>query len=348
MDYKTYESIAPYMRWMPFFQSDKTKPQFRIDNFVEETVLRFPFCNLVHFRPLAESGEKARKVLIVAPLVGHHASLCRDTVRALLPDSEVWITDWIDARLVPQESGPFGLAGYVKYLQEFIKKLGEELHVVAVGQGGLPAVAAVARSATMGLPQPATLTLLGSLIDVRCGPTRITELLKNMPIEKIKQSLSDVPMNYPGRRRCVLPGYMQRAVFLSRTPIERDEFESLSEKHEFDDEYKTVLDLDAEFFIDTIQACFKEYSLPRGLLNVDGDLVRPQDIRRTAILSVEGGRDDIAGVGQTSAVHGICPDAVAHENFVVEKANHYSVFCGKTFRNHVVPRIDQFIGQHTR
>ncbi|MGW8390899.1 polyhydroxyalkanoate depolymerase [Pseudoduganella sp. HUAS MS19] len=353
------------------------KPEFGIKQAVvngkqvhidERVVENKPFCKLLHFRKdVSEKEFKALKqptVLLVAPLSGHHATLLRDTVQALLSEHDVYITDWIDARLVPLSEGPFHLNDYVKYVQEFIRLLGPDLHVISVCQPTVPVMAAISLMATAKDPKlPKTMTMMGGPIDPRRSPTQVNNLAVEKKFSWFENTvIYAVPPNYPGFGRKVYPGFLQHAGFIAMNPgrhaqshrefymhLVRGDDEPAESHRKFYDEYNAVLDMPAEYYLDTIKTVFQEFRLPQGTWEVDGVFVRPQDIKNVALLTVEGELDDISGAGQTQAAHDLCSGIPANmqEDFVVPGAGHYGIFSGRRWREMVCPRIAAFIKKHS-
>jgi poly(3-hydroxybutyrate) depolymerase len=331
-----------------------------------KTVWSSPWCNLVHFERDGDALKRARgarsdpTVLLVAPMSGHHATLLRGTVEAFLPEQEVYVADWIDARLVPIVHGRFGYHDYIDHVMGMIRALGPEAHVVAVCQPGPPVLAAISMLAQEGDPcAPATMTFMGSPIDARCSPTAPNLLAERRSIEWFRENMiHTVPAFYPGAFRRVYPGFVQLASFmgmnLSRhVDAHNDYFQHLikgdgdsAQKHrDFYDEYLSVMDLSEEFYIETLREVFQEHSLPRGELVHHDVLVDPGAITTTALLTVEGELDDISGIGQTQAAHDLCvniPEAM-HQDYVQAGVGHYGVFNGKRFRSEIYPRMRRFI-----
>ncbi len=330
-----------------------------------EIALDKPFCKLLHFRKRyrVKSTDPGPKVLIVAPLSGHHATLLRDTVRTMLAEHDVYVTDWVDARMVPLTDGNFGLDDYVHYVQDFIRFLSPDLHLISVCQPTVPVLAAVSLMASnQDAAKPLTMTMMGGPIDTRVGVTQVNDLAKSHNMQWFERNvIHTVPQRYPGYLRKVYPGFLQYAGFVSMNPGRHanshwDYFEHLvqgdeqsAEAHrEFYDEYNAVLDLPAEFYLDTIRVVFQEHQLPEGRWQVGGQLVRPQDITETALMTVEGEFDDISGVGQTAAAHDLCSSIPksAKSHYLVKGAGHYGIFSGKRWRNIVAPQIAAFIAKH--
>jgi poly(3-hydroxybutyrate) depolymerase len=334
-----------------------------------KSVWSSPWCSLLHFERDADALREARgertdpSVLLVAPMSGHYATLLRSTVEAFLPEHEVYITDWADARTVPVLSGRFDLNDYVDHIIAMLRVLGPETHVVAVCQPGPAVLAAVALLAEEGDPcAPATMTFMGSPIDARLSPTAPNKLAEQRDIEWFKQNMiHTVPALYPGAFRRVYPGFVQLASFmgmnLSRhVDAHQAYFENLvkgdgdsTEKHrQFYDEYLAVMDLTEEFYVQTLREVFQEYSIARGAFMHRGRLVNPGAITKTALLTVEGEHDDISGIGQTQAAHDICaniPEAM-RQDYIQAGVGHYGVFSGRRFHNEIYPRMRDFMRAH--
>lgn len=333
---------------------------------VEQTVLSRPFCRLLRFKRYSDRPDviatlkREPVVLVVAPLSGHHATLLRDTVRTLLGGHKVYITDWTDARMVPLEQGSFSLDEYVTYLHDFIRHIGaQRLHVIAVCQATVPALATVALMTARGEPVPRSLTMIGGPIDPRRSPTQVNDLATRKPLSWFENFLvHEVPPCYPGRGRRVYPGFLQHAGFIAMNPgrhmsshwnfyqhLVRGDLEDAEAHRRFYDEYNAVLDMAAEYYLDCIRIVFQEHRLPRGLWRVNGELVKPEVITETAILSVEGELDDISGPGQTHAVQELCTGVPAERKhaLTVRGAGHYGVFSGRRWRESVYPCVRDFI-----
>ena len=328
---------------------------------VRETVVwQRPFCSLLHFEKSGELKTPQPKVLIVAPMSGHYATLLRGTVETMLPDHDVYITDWIDARMVPLSAGRFDLDDYIDYLISIHHFLGAGAHVMAVCQPSVPVLAAVALMEAAGDRHiPATMTLMGGPIDTRISPTAVNTLANNKPIEWFERNaIMQVPFPHPGFMRKVYPGFLQISGFLSmnmerHVEAHRDFFRHLvdgdgdgAEKHrDFYDEYLAVMDLTAEFYLQTVETAFINHLLPKGEMKHRGTPVDTGAIRNVALLTVEGENDDISGVGQTKAAHDICvniPDSMKM-HYLQPKVGHYGVFNGSRFRSEIAPRIADFI-----
>jgi poly(3-hydroxybutyrate) depolymerase len=325
-----------------------------------------PWADMLHFERDAEALQQARgertdpSVLIVAPMSGHYATLLRGTVEAFLPEHEVYITDWVDARMVPVVSGRFDLHDYINYIRDMIRALGPNTHVVAVCQPGPLVLAAIALMAQDDDPcTPATMTFMGSPIDARRSPTAPNLLAEKRSIEWFQKNMvHTVPAMYPGAFRRVYPGFLQLASFmgmnLSRhVDAHHEYFQNLvkgdgdeAQKHrEFYDEYLSVMDLSEEFYIQTLREVFQDYSLAKGTMMHDGALVRPDAITKTALLTVEGENDDISGIGQTQAAHDICANIPERmrQDYIQPGVGHYGVFNGRRFKTEIYPRMREFI-----
>ncbi len=354
---------------------DYEKPAFGISSViahgreaavVEERDVALPFCNLLHFRRCASDPAALQEllddpvVLVVAPLSGHHATLLRDAVRTLLRDHQVYVTDWVDARMVPLARGAFGMDDYVAYMRRFIGHLGaRRLHVVSVCQPTVPVLAAVSLMAANDEPTPLSLTLMGGPIDPRERPTRVNDLATTKPYEWFETNVvCEVPPNYPGKGRKVYPGFLQHAGFLSMNPsrhfnahwdfyrnLLRGDLEDAAAHRRFYDEYNAVLDLPAEFYLDTIRIVFQQHLLPLGRWYVEGERVAPEAIRDTGLLTIEGELDDISGLGQTRAAHALCSGVADadRKHIEVAGAGHYGIFSGRRWRNLVYADVRAFI-----
>ncbi|MEM9704686.1 MAG: polyhydroxyalkanoate depolymerase [Pseudomonadota bacterium] len=325
-------------------------------------VVQKPFANLVRFhREGAPKNDP--KVLIVAPLSGHYATLLRGTVEAMLPEHEVYITDWADARMVPLAYGRFDLSDFIDYLADFMREIGPGAHAMAVCQPGPPLLAAAALMAEENDPyRPQTITLMGSPIDTRKSPTAPNKLSEERSFEWFQRNMIySVPAPYPGMMRRVYPGFVQLYSFMSMNSDRHmsahyDYFEHLvrgdgdnADKHRaFYDEYLSVLDMTEEFYLQTIKHVFQEHSLPEGKFLHRGRRVKPEAITDIGLLTVEGEKDDISGIGQTQAAHDLCvniPDALK-KDYIQPEVGHYGVFNGSRWRNEIQPTVRDFIRRH--
>ncbi len=327
-----------------------------------ETVLSKPFCNLIHFgRDDAIAGKRYDpKVLIVAPMSGHYATLLRGTVEAMLPEHNVYVTDWVDARDIPVAEGRFDLDDFIDYIIEFITYLGDNTHVIAVCQPAVPALAATAIMAADDHPcQPATLTMMGGPIDTRRNPTAVNKLAKQKSIEWFEQAvISLVPFPNAGFMRRVYPGFIQLTGFMTmnlerHTQAHLDLFnnlvkgdcDSVRQHQQFYEEYLAVMDLPAEFYLQTVETVFQKHALPDGEMTHRTEPVNCRAIRKTAILTIEGEKDDVCGLGQTEAAHDLCSNVPIDEryHYVQPGVGHYGVFNGTRWRTEIQPRIREFI-----
>jgi len=348
-----------------------TKPEFGITSAqvngkkydVEESIiLKKPFCNLVHFDKKAYTGRQP-KLLIVSPMAGHHATLLRATVQEMLIYSDVYITDWIDASQVPLSDGSFDMDDFIDYTIEFIKTCGPDLHVMAVCQPTVPVLAATAiMSKNKDKFTPNSIILMGGPVDARKSPTKLGEFAEDMSSEWFEHNtISTVPPNYPGRGRKVYPGFLQLMGFVGLnwqkhidSHLEMfqlfltDDDAHADIKKSFYDEFLSVMDLPAEFFLQTIEEVFHKFSLARGKLVSRGRHVDTSCITTTALFGIEGEKDDIAGIGQTKASLDICtgiPDK-RKEYLLQPEVGHYGVFSGSRFRKFIAPRIGAFIKKY--
>jgi poly(3-hydroxybutyrate) depolymerase len=324
----------------------------------EEAADDTPFGTLLHFRK--DSAVIQPRVLLVAPMSGHFATLLRGTVEVMLPEHDLYITDWKNARDVPLSEGRFGLDEFTDHLVRWLGVMGPGSHIVAVCQPAVPALAAAAVMAEGGDPaQPRSITLIAGPIDTRVNPTRVNELAASRPIDWFERHLiSAVPWRYPGAFRHVYPGFLQLSAFMSmnldrhisahftqlRSLVGGDE--ASAEAHrKFYDEYGAVMDLPAEFYLETVQRVFQEHDLPRGELTWHGQKVRPEAIRRAGLLTVEGERDDICAIGQTMAALDLCSRIPVNQkqNHVQTGVGHYGVFSGRRWAREVYPRVREMI-----
>ena len=329
----------------------------------EDIVAAKPFCELRHFVRGVERDDP--KVLIVAPLSGHHSTLLRGTVKALLPHHDCYVTDWVDAKQVPLSDGPFGFDDYVDYVIDFLRFLGPDTHVVAVCQPAVPVMAAVSLLAAANDPvQPPTMTLMGGPIDTRAASTAVTKLAESRPLSWFENTvIQTVPFTYPGAHRRVYPGFIQLTGFMQMNldrhvdahaklfnHLIRGDGESADATKRFYDEYMSVLDLPSEFYLETVSSVFQKHLLPRGLMRIHGELVEPKAIRKTALLTVEGELDDISAPGQTLAAHTMCSGLRPNQKFnLLQKGvGHYGIFNGKRWRDEIMPVVRNWIRSHDK
>ncbi len=351
----------------PAFEIRDTKIGDETVGILEQVVVERSFCRLLHFKKDLTDKQFAKlkqpKVLLVAPLSGHHSTLLRDTVRALLTEHDVFITDWTDARMVPLTAGPFHLDDYIYYVQDFIRLLAPDLHVISVCQPTVPVLAAISLMATAKDPQlPKTMTMMGGPIDPRKSPTAVNDLAIEKPFSWFENTvIYAVPSSYPAYGRRVYPGFLQHAGFIAMNPgrhaqshrefymhLVTGDDEPAEGHRRFYDEYNAVLDMPAEYYLDTIKTVFQDFSLPMGTWVVGGNLVRPQDITTVALFTVEGELDDISGAGQTQAAHELCSGIPANmqRDFVAPGCGHYGIFSGRRWRDVICPKIGAFIKEH--
>jgi len=327
----------------------------------EEIVLRKPFGQLKHFRREGVTGQP--RLLIVAPMSGHYATLLRGTVERMLPGHDVYITDWRDAKMVPLSEGSFDLDDYVDYLIEFLEHIGPGAHVLAVCQPSVPCYAAAAvMSADKHPARPKTLTMMGGPIDTREAPTEVNTVATQRPHSWFEQNvIATIPFFYPGAGRRVYPGFLQLAGFMAmnlgnhlashwtmfKHLVEGDD-ESAEATKAFYDEYRSVCDMTAEFYLQTIDVVFQDHALPRGEMMHRGRRVDPGAITEVALLAIEGERDDISGIGQTRAALKISKNLPDDKKkyYLAKRVGHYGIFNGRRWRDDIAPVVDDWIAQH--
>ena len=348
----------------PEFGIDSTVVEGRTVPVVEEIVWARPFCNLVHFERDLPAGTKAGpKLLIVAPMSGHYATLLRGTVQAMLPHADVYITDWVDARMVPVADGRFDLDDYIDYIIRMFHHLGPGTHVMGVCQPSVPVLAAVALMEAAGDPfSPATMTLMGGPVDTRAAPTQVTRFAESRPLAWFEHSvIAQVPAYYPGGGRRVYPGFLQIGSFISMNParhfdshlqmfrhLVQGDGESAEAHRRFYDEYLAVMDVPAAYYLETVDQIFQRHLLPRGEMQWRGCSIRPEVIKKTALMTIEGELDDISAPGQTLAAQELCsslPEQM-RDNYLQVGVGHYGIFNGRRWRNQIKPRIAAFVRRH--
>ena len=357
---------------------DYEKPEFNLHAIeiqgqqvpvVQTDALVKPFCKLLRFKRYTDDAgsitglKNHPTVLVVAPLSGHHATLLRDTVRTLLQDHKVYLTDWIDARMVPADEGAFGLDDYIAYIQEFIRHIGaDNLHVISVCQPTVPVLAAISLMASRGEAVPKSMVMMGGPIDPRENPTAVNTLATEKSLDWFRHNvIHSVPYPYPGCGRMVYPGFLQHTGFVAMNPdrhmqshwdfyqdLVRGDLEDADTHRHFYDEYNAVLDLPAEYYLDTIRIVFQEHLLPRGEWVVDGECVDPSAIKDSALMTIEGELDDISGQGQTRAAHTLCTGIAKDDqvHYTAIGAGHYGIFSGRRWREQVYPQVREFIRKH--
>ncbi|NOZ65641.1 MAG: polyhydroxyalkanoate depolymerase [Alphaproteobacteria bacterium] len=326
----------------------------------EHNILEKPFCNLKYFKRDIKNNDP--KLLIVAPMSGHYASLLRGTVEAMLPDHKVYITDWNDARDVPLFKGKFDLDDYIDYIIEMLEAVGPNTHILAVCQPSVPVLAAVSlMSAEDHACVPASMTLMGGPIDTRECPTEVNKLSAERSLSWFKQNVTyHVPWPNKGCMRIVYPGFLQLSAFLNMNMEDHVEAhrkmfdhlvqgddESVDKHRVFYEEYLSVMDLTAEYFLQTVDVVFQKHLLPKGEWVTNGRTVDPSAITKCALMTVEGELDDISGIGQTKAAHDLCVNIPAANKIHYEqkKVGHYGIFNGSKWRNKIAPKVKDFIRQ---
>lgn len=326
----------------------------------EVAVLKRPFCTLMHFKK--DRAVDQPKMLLVAPMSGHFATLLRGTVEALLPHYDVYVTDWINARNVPIWQGRFDLDDFIDYTIGFMRHLGPDLNVMAVCQPAVPVLAAAAIMAAENDPlQPRSMVLMGGPIDTRVNPTKVNEFAEQNTMDMIKQMVvTRVPAPHAGFMRAVYPGFLQLSSFVSMNlgrhvkahvdmfhNLVKGDGESVAATKRFYDEYLTVMDMPAEFYLQTIETVFQNHDLPLGRMTSRGRPVDPSKITKTALMTVEGENDDICGAGQTFATHALCPNLpeAKKRHWLQPKVGHYGVFNGRRFREEIIPRVNAFVNE---
>ncbi|MGB6538199.1 MAG: polyhydroxyalkanoate depolymerase [Xanthobacteraceae bacterium] len=347
------------------------RPEWRISSIVVggervpveiKTVWEQPFCRLIHFERMFERSphRPQPRLLIVAPMSGHYPTLLRGTVEAFLPNHDVYVTDWVDARTVPLSQGAFGLDDYIDYLISILHKLGGETHMIAVCQPSVPVMAAVSLMEADEDPcVPTSMVLMGGPIDTRVNPTVVNDLAERRGTDWFhRHVITKVPFPNPGFMRDVYPGFLQLNGFVSMNldrhieahkqlflNLVRGDGDSAAKHREFYDEYLAVMDLAAEFYLETVETVFVRHDLPKGEMTHRGRPVEPARIKRVGLLTIEGEHDDISGVGQTEAAHRLCPNIPAERqaHWLQPGVGHYGVFNGTRFRAEIAPRIADFV-----
>jgi poly(3-hydroxybutyrate) depolymerase len=365
--------VASALQVFANFYEERGKPAFNIANVkidgkedavAETVVLEKPFAALRHFRREGLPAD-APKLLIVAPMSGHYATLLRGTVARLVENQEVWITDWADAKTVPPSAGRFDLDDYIDYLIEFLRFIGPQTHMLAVCQPSVPAFAAAAIMGAENDPcRPVTLTLMGGPIDTRASPTTVNDVAMERPLNWFRDNvIATVPLTYPGGGRRVYPGFLQLAGFLSMNieshmmshyemfkHLTLGDQESADGTKRFYDEYLSVCDMTAEFYLQTIEHVFQRHSLPKGEFVHRGKPIDPRAIRDTALLAIEGERDDISGIGQTRAALDLAadlPDGLKKYH-LARDVGHYGIFNGSKWRTRIAPVVEDWIRANAR
>lgn len=351
-------------RGKPAWGLQPRTPEGRAFEVQEQVMLHRPFCNLVRFVP-DHDRPRLPKVMVVAPMSGHYATLLRGTVEALVADHDVYVTDWADAKMVPYEFGRFDLDSYIEYLMEFMRHLGADSHAIGVCQPAPAVLAAVSLLAAEDPgAQPASMTLMGGPIDTRVAETEVTRLAQTRPLSWFERSLiATVPLYYPGRFRRVYPGFLQLSAFIAMNPARHmdahyHQFQHLvrgdgdkAEAHRtFYDEYLAVMDVTAEYYLQTVHTVFQQHLLPTGRMLWRGVPVDPAAIDRTALFTVEGELDDISAPGQTLAAHALCVNIPQsrQQHHLQPGTGHYGIFNGSKWRNQIKPKVAEFIRKSER
>jgi len=346
----------------PAFGLDHTQVDGKDASVREVTVVDKPYCNLVHFERDQDvaGGRNDPRILVVAPVSGHYATLLRGTIETLIQDHEVYVTDWKNSRDVPADEAAFCLDTYVDYVIEFLEKLGPNTHVMGVCQPGVPIMMAVSLMAEDKNPAaPASMILMGSPIDTRINPTQPNDYATSRPLSWFENhAIMRVPPNYAGAGRAVYPGFIQLSGFLAMNldqhlDAHARQFDNLvtgdgdsAAKHQaFYEEYLSVMDLPADYYLQTIERVFQRHLLPKGEMFCHDRPVRPEAITKTALMTIEGEKDDISGLGQTEAAHDLCANIARekHEHYVQNGVGHYGVFNGRRWREEIAPRVAAFV-----
>ncbi len=351
-------------RGKPAFGLDSVSVDGKDDPVSEQVVLQKPFGALRHFKRKGLPKD-APKLLLVAPMSGHYATLLRGTLARMLENQEVWVTDWADAKMVPLSAGPFDLDDYIDYLIEFLQFIGEDTHMLAVCQPSVPAFAAAAVMAADKDPcRPSSLTMMGGPIDTRASPTSVNDVAMQKPFSWFENNvIATVPLNFPGAGRKVYPGFLQLAGFLSMNieshmlshyemfkHLTVGDQEGADKTKDFYDEYLSVCDMTAEFYLQTIEHVFQEHSLPKGEFVHRGKAIDPDAIRDTALLAIEGENDDISGIGQTRAALDLAEHLpLAKKKYhLAPKVGHYGIFNGSKWRDTIAPVVEEWIRANAR
>jgi poly(3-hydroxybutyrate) depolymerase len=361
-------AVASALQVFSSFYQEHGKPEFAIDSVKvggrpravhESIVLQKPFCALRHFKREGLPKD-APKLLIVAPMSGHHATLLRGTVARMAEKHEVWITDWADAKMVPLDLGGFDLDDYIDYLIEFLRFTGPGTHMLAVCQPSVPAFAAAALMGAENDPcRPRTLTMMGGPVDTRASPTSVNDVAMARPLSWFENNvIATVPLTYPGAGRQVYPGFLQLAGFISMNleshmlshyemfkHLTLGDEEGAAATRAFYDEYLAVSDLPAEFYLETVEQVFQKHALPKGEFVHRGKAIDPDAIRDTALLAIEGERDDISGIGQTRAALKLAEHlpAAKKKYFLARDVGHYGIFNGSKWRERIAPVVEDWI-----
>jgi poly(3-hydroxybutyrate) depolymerase len=356
--YSSFLENMPFKEWNALnriinnITKNRKQPDFNL-GVAEYTVVDKPFCELLRF---GEYKNDKPNVLFVAPLSGHYATLLRGSVKEFL-DYNVYITNWRNANEVPLDNGIFSLDEYISYVMDYVREFKGDVHIISICQSGVPVIAALSLLAENENINVKSLSIMGAPIDTRISPTAVNKYADEHDLQWFKDNvISQVSFNYPGSGRNVYPGFLQLTGFIlmnleKHKQAYSDYFtsafngeEEKVEKHErFYDEYLSVLDMDAAFYLDTIEKVFKEHQLPEGVFTSHNQLVKPSQISKTLFLTVEGEKDDICGLGQTECAHKFLSNVPYHKHIIVEGSGHYGIFSGSHYRNVVAPEIKKLI-----
>ena len=361
-------TLSSNLDFIEFVAKRFDKPDFDISSVIiegesvavtEEVMLSKPFCELRSFKREI-SGANPDKVLIVAPMSGHYATLIRDTILRMLEHYDVYVTDWVDAAQVPLEKGCFDLDDYVDYCREFMQLLGPDLHVLSVCQPGPPVLAAISLMSEDNDPcTPKSMVFFGSPIDPRINPTEPNRLAQKYPLQKFEDNaISKVPASRPGADRSVYPGFLQLSAFVNMNPdrhrkayadyyanLLSSQSEAASSHEKFYSNYNAVMDMTAEFYLQTIDRVFHKAEIANNTMLHRGRVVNPAAITKTRLMTIEGEKDDVTGQGQTRAAHDVCTGLASHDRLhhLQAGAGHYGVFSGRQWRNEIAPEVVKFL-----
>jgi len=369
-----FRTMSAYLELVERLTSDYEEPAWDLDEIkignrkvgIDYNVVEHkPYCNLLHFKRRSRTLKDQPKVLMLAPLSGHYATLLRGTVREFLPDHEVYITDWINARDVPLEDGEFSFDDYVEYIMDFIRFLGPDVHVLAVCQPCVPAlVAAAVMAQNKEEHQAKSFTLMGGPVDVRISPTDVNDYASGKDLEWFESNvICRVPAGFAGTGHMVYPGFIQLSGFMSMnmdshinkhfkffTDLIKGDGDSAEAHREFYNEYLAVMDMPGTYYLETIRNVFLEHKLPKGEMTYRGEKVDLKAIKKPALLTVEGEMDDITGKGQTKAAIDLCSGIAKSrkEHYEQKEVGHYGIFNGRRFREHIAPKVKAFMASHSK
>lgn len=364
-----FRNLSAFWEMAAFLKLTHERPPFGIDSVrvgtehiavTQRVVMQTPFCHLLHFHK--ELSQPQPRVLVVAPMSGHFATLVRNTVETLLQDHEVYITDWLNFRDIPLDAGHFGFDDYIEHVINFTAFLGTGVHLLGVCQPAVPVLIATAIMAEEKHPaQPRSMILMAGPIDTRINPTAVNKLATEKPIEWFENNvIGTVPAQFPGAGRRVYPGFLQITAFMSMNikrhlgafarmygNLVREDLNEVQASRDFYEEYFAMMDLSADFYLETVKRIFQDFDLAKGTLAYKGKLVRPEAIRLTALFTVEGQRDDICSLGQTLAAQDLCSSLppFKKQHHMQAGVGHYGVFSGRRWQTEVYPKVREFILQ---